>query len=443
MPEIWINYGTTDVILDVMAENLGQMIESGTAVGGGSNDIAGADGDDTDAAAPAAASDAGADGSSHSSEIRGSNNAAGCLAPNDIAERLGAIDLSNPFDLVLMHDSQAVRQVVSSLFALCEQRSVQFPGILADYEILAGIRKGLPEGSVVNEFDAGAMNDGITKRDAVDGGSDYNDNNNNNNNDSNNDTDIGKIKERNLIFVAEAEFDGLFGYETVATRLIRRFGADRMLAAYTKRHGDAPMPGRRTKSMDVATKFADEFEVGGIEIVANAGGVSDVFMGHPSETAVKASAHMESHHMMDVEHQKAMIISTGKASSSATLSDALSSVWNCHASVRGNGLCVLVAECSRGLGSDALRMHIEGRLPSEGLRNPSAYVGGMEDLLFLHDVQKKCQIALVSVLPELYTGSLDIIPLAGMRQTVRYVQEKQGTRQKMSVVMDGSRLVLG
>lgn len=540
MPEIWLNYGATEVVLEIMAENLEETINSGgsgsgnsmvskvgsldgesvmpPAVAGGDDDddgngggggaaaggdattTAATDDGDTDSGGGGSTGHGGGDagaGSDTPAEPADGNGGTDALSDNDAGGRVGAggssidgdddnasdsdaggeaydgasattattttatagsmarardhvpaprqlesgeisdilrdIDVTGPFDLVLLHDSQAVRQVVSSVFMMCEQRAVQFPGILADRDVLPAIKPGLPEGSVAAEFPAGAMGGG---RGYARGGDDGYDG-------------MGSAagsdatgRKRNLVFVAETEFDGLFGYETVSTRLLRRFGSDGMLAAYAKRDGNMPSPGRRTGSYAEAVKFADRFEVGGIDIVASSGGISDIFVGHPSETAAKASASLESGFMLDVEQQRTLIASTGKASSNATLGDALSSVWNCHQAVRDRGLLVLVAECARGLGPDAIRMRVEGRLQPEDLSNPSAYVDGMEDLLFLHEVQKRCQIALVSVLPEMYTKRLGLVSLGGMQESVAYLKKTQGARQKASVVMDGSRLLL-
>ena len=539
MPEIWLNYGATEVVLEIMAENLEETINSGgsgsdnsmvskvgslggesvmppdsagdddgggsgdddgdgdgngggggdtAAEGGGDNgDTGSGDGDGTGhgdigsdggtPAEPAADNNVGADALPDSdadgragaggSSIDGTDDNASdsdagdkaydgvsvvdtttTVAPRmarardhisaprqlesgEISDILRDIDVARPFDLVLLHDSQAVRQVVSSVFMMCEQRAAQFPGILADRDVLPAIKPGLPEGSVAAEFSADVIGGGHGHA----GGGD---------NVSSGDGSAGDVsgKKRNLIFVAEAEFDGLFGYETVSTRLLRRFGSDGMLAAYAKRDGNMPSPGRRTGSFAEAVKFADRFEIDGIDIVASSGGISDIFTGHPSETAAKASASLESGFMLDVERQKTLIASTGKASSNATLGDALSSVWNCHQAVRDRGLLVLVAECARGLGPDAIRMRVEGRLQPEELPNPSTYVDGMEELLFLQEVQKRCQVALVSVLPEMYTKRLGLVSLGGMQESVAYLKKTQGARQKASVVMDGSRLLL-
>lgn len=378
MPEIWLNYGSTEVVLEIMAENLEQTIDSGR----------------------------------------------GALGPEKIIEKLDAIDVSKPFDLVLMHDSQAVRQTVSTLFSLCERRSAPLPGILADRDVMSSVKAGLPEGSVIGEFAAKADGGHLVHG-------------------SNNNDDIEDSQGRSLVFVAEAEFDGLFGYKTVATRLIKRFGSEAMLAAYAKRDGNLPSPGRRSGSLIEATKFADTFEIRGIEAVAGSAGITDIFVGHPSDTTAKASALLESVSIKDIEQaQKTMITSTGKAASNTTLDDALSSLWNCHGAIRNNGLCILVAECARGLGPDAVRMHVEGRLPEERLRNPSEYISGMENLLFLSEVRQKCQIALVSILPEIYMRRLGMIPLAGMKSSVEYILRTQGVRQKVTVIKDGARLLL-
>ncbi len=359
MPEIWLNYGITDVVLDIKAENLEQKIDS--------------------------------EGKT--------------LDDSAINERLGTLDLSKPMELVVMHNSKSVLKIISSLFTLCEQKSKPFPKILADKKILNLVKSGLPEGSSINEFD-----------------------------------DVG-ISNSNLVFIGETEFDGLFGYETVSTRLIKRFGQESMLSAYAKRQGNLPTPGQYPQSLTEAKKFADNFEIQAIELVANSEGIIDFAMGHPSET-VASTKILESNSIKDVGQHKTMVISTGKDSSNDNLGNSFSSLWNCSNAVKRDGLAILVAECKGGLGYDALQQYIEGRLTLEQLRNPSRYVDGMENLLFLSEIQKNFQIALVSILPEFYAKKLGMIPMQGIKYSMDYILKTQGTRQKVAVVTDGARLLL-
>ena len=194
MPEIWLNYGITDVVLDIRAENLEQKIDTDGQI----------------------------------------------LDDSVINEKLSALDLSKPIELVVLHNSKSIQKIISLLFTMCEQKSKPFPKILAEKKILNLVKSGLPEGSSINEFD---------------------------------DVDISNS---NLVFLAEMEFDGLFGYETISTRLIKKFGLDSMLSAYAKRHGNMPASGQYTESLNEAKKFSDGFEIQGIEIVANSQGILDI-----------------------------------------------------------------------------------------------------------------------------------------------------------------------
>ena len=358
MPEIWLNYGITDVVLDIRAENLEQKIDSDGAT----------------------------------------------IEDSAINEKLSSLNLSKPMDLVVLHNSRSIQKIISSLFTICEQKSLPFPNVLAEKKIMNQVKAGMPEGSSINEFEN------------------------------------NELSNSNLVFIGEMEFDGLFGYETISTRLIKKFGQDNMLSAYAKRKGNFPTPGQPTESIEEAKKFSNNFEIQGIEIVANSKGIVDFSIGHPSDT-LSLTKTLESFAIQDIGKQKSMIISTGKDSSNYTLSKSLSSLWNCSNAIQNNGLAILIAECKAGLGSDALQQYLEGRLPLERLQNPTKYIGGMEDLLFLTEVQKNFQIGLVSILPEFYAKKLNLITLSGIKDSMDYILKTQGARQKVAVVSDGARVL--
>ena len=359
MPEIWLNYGITDVVLDIKAENLEQKIDS--------------------------------EGKT--------------LDDSAINEKLNTLDLSKPMELVVLHNSKSILKIISSLFTLCEQKSKPFPKILTDKKILNLVKSGLPEGSSINEFD-----------------------------------DTG-ISNSNLVFMGEMEFNGLFGYETISTRLIKKFGQESMLSAYAKRQGNLPTPGQYPESLTEAKKFVDNFEIQGIEIIANSEGLVDFSIGHPSET-ISSTKILESNSIKDIGQHKTMVISTGKDASNDNLGNSFSSLWNCSNAIKKDGLAILVAECKGGLGYDALQQYIEDRLTIEQLRNPTKYIDGMENLLFLSEIQKNFQIALVSILPEFYAKKLNMISMQGIKYSMDYILKTQGPRQKVTVVTDGARLLL-
>ncbi len=359
MPEIWLNYGKTDIVLDIRAENLDQKLDS-----------------------------------------QGKS-----LTDSELGEKLDSLDLTKQMELVILNNSKSVQKTISTIFEKCEQKSVPKPQILADKTILTHVKSFLPEGSTISEF------------------SDDN------------------LSNSSLVFVGEMDLDGLFGFETIATRLIKKFGNEQMLTAYQQRKGDLPASGEAIDNIQTAKKFTDSFEILGIEIAANQNGIVDLSIGHPSSTMTLSKPFGESA-TKQVEKHRTMMISTGKDASNDTLRKSLSSLWNCSGAIKDNGLAVLLAECKNGIGSEAIQQYIEGRLSLERLKKPAKYVDGMEDLLFLTEIQKRFQVGLVSILPEFYTKKLNLVSFEGIKRAMDYILKIQGIKQKVAVVSDGARILL-
>ncbi|MDE1817858.1 MAG: transcriptional regulator [Thaumarchaeota archaeon] len=361
MPEIWLSYGPTDVVLDVRAENLEKQIESG-----------------------------------------GVN-----LSDSEIASKLESLDMSKPTEFVIMEYSKTTQKIISILLDVCTKKSLPKPKFLVNKSNLNFVKNVFSDPTIsISEFDT------------------------------------SQFSNANLIFIGEMEFDGLFGYNTMSTKLLRRFGKDNMLEAYEKREGNLPLPGYDLQTMQVAKKFTDRFEISSIEIVANQTGIIDVATGHPSST-FSLSKSLSSLTISETEKHRVAIVSTGKETSNETLSKSLSSIWNCSGAIKEEGLVILLAECKTGLGSEAIQQYVEGRMSLEKLKNPSKYVDGMEDLLFLTEMHKKFGIGIVSILPYLYTkNKLEMIPFSGAKETIDYVLKTYGDRQKITIIPDGSHTLL-
>ena len=359
MPEIWLNYGKNDIVLDIKAENLDQQLDSQNK----------------------------------------------SLTDSELGEKLDSLDLTKQIEIVVLNNSKPVQKTISTIFEKCEQKSISKPKILADSTILPYLKSFLPEGSLISEF-----------------------------NDEN-------LSNSSLVFVGEMELDGLFGFETLATRLVKKFGNEQMLTAYQQRKGDLPAPGETIDNIQIAKKFVDSFEILGIEITANQNGIVDLSIGHPSSTMAISKQFSESA-LKQVEKHRTMMISTGKDASNDTLSRSLSSLWNCSGAIKDNGLAVLLGECKNGIGSEAIQQFIEGRMSLDRLKKPAKYVDGMEDLLFLTEIQKRFQIGLVSILPEFYTKKLNMLSFAGIKRAMDYILKIQGIKQKVAVVSDGARILL-
>jgi hypothetical protein len=360
MPEIWLSYGPTDIVLDIRAENLDKKIAAGGTI----------------------------------------------LTDLEISSKLEQIDLTKPTEFVILEYSKSVQKVISILLEKCNQKSIPKPKILVDKSNFHVLKNIFSDPTlIISEFG------------------------------------MSQLSNSNLIFIGEMEFDGLFGFNTVATKLVRRFGKDHMLAAYEKRKGDLPAPGEDLQTFTVAQKFTDAFDISAIEIVANSLGVVDLSVGHPSTTS-SISTSLSSIAINEVGKHRAIIISTGKESSDQTFGRSLSSLWNCSEAIKEEGLAILLAECHNGIGSEAIQQYIEGRMSLDRLKSPAKYVDGMEDLLFLTEIGKKFQIGIVSILPEFYTKKLDMLSFSGIKHAMDHILKTQGARQKISIVSDGSHVLL-
>ena len=245
MPEIWLNYGPTDVVLDIQAENLGQQLTS--------------EGKTLEAA--------------------------------EVNSRLDSLDLTKPLEIIVLNNSKVVQKTLLALFAKCEQKSLRIPRIFAEKKIMDSLKSSLPEGSSILEFE---------KPD---------------------------LSNSNLVFISEMEFDGLFGFESISTRLLRKFGTEEMLLAYEKRKGELPVPGQDVENVSVAKQFVDKFEISAIEIASNSSGIIDLAIGHPSSTTSVSKSFLESA-AKEIGKHRTLIISTGKESSNDSLDKSLSTLWN-------------------------------------------------------------------------------------------------------------------
>ena len=121
----------------------------------------------------------------------------------------------------------------------------------------------------------------------------------------------------------------------------------------------------------------------------------------------------------------------------------MSSLWNCSDAIKNDGLAVLLAECKLGVGSNGIQSFMDGRMNVDHLKRPSQYIDGMENLLYITETQKKFQLGLLSILPTHYTKKLNMKPFNGIEQVMDYILKNQGQQQKVEVISDGARTLLG
>jgi hypothetical protein len=360
MPEIWLKYGSTEVVLDIKAENLLDYVTEDTEQ----------------------------------------------LSDEQINSRLEAVNAENDTQLVVLDNSQYVAKLASMLLDSFMKKGKSFSMCVPS--------------DVVNTYRNTYQDKGIRVSELPD--------------------DPAKLSS-NHVFVSQTAFDPLFGYSGAPTRLLRHFGKQEMFEAYKARSGDLPAPGKTNNALSITQKFADRFNGTSIEAVIGTRGFADIVVDKPAKAHQTAIAKLESFGKVEVEKGKASIASSGNGRS--TLSNALTSLWNCIDAVKEDGSITLLAECRDGFGSSALERLVEGKIDIEDAHNLAEYIDGLENLLYLDAVGEKYELALISTLPDYYAKSrLGFKTFRRIKDALHHILNAYGQRQKVLVVSDASKVLL-
>ena len=111
MPEIWLNYGINDVVLDIQAENFDEKISNNGSV----------------------------------------------LEDTKLVEKLDSLDITKPLELVISNYSTNVQKVITKIFEKYDEKSISKPKIFAQKRIINLIKEYNPEDSIVSEFEENSL----------------------------------------------------------------------------------------------------------------------------------------------------------------------------------------------------------------------------------------------------------------------------------------------
>jgi hypothetical protein len=252
---------------------------------------------------------------------------------------------------------------------------------------------------------------------------------------------IGKFQ--NTIFVSHVALHPMFGFSGVPTMLLRQFFHDKMPEAFLARSGDVPSPGAKTGSLNVALSCTDSLQATSIEIVANSSAIAGIHCGSIGEAFANASAHLASISSAESELAKSAIISaSSEAGTHSTLASSLDSLWNSLHIVKEGGSAVLLAENKNGAGAAAIQMWIDGRIKPENIKQ-QVYLDGLEHLVYLEGLKQRYRLGIVSTVPQYYLRSrLGFHTYSGVKEALQDILSEHGKNHKVLVVSDADIVLL-
>ena len=383
MPEIWLPYGSVEVAVSLKAENLGEEI----------------------------------------------SQQAPPISEETIQETLGKIELEGRTSIFSPKPSNSSLEIIRRILGKFSEQGSDLSTITihTDENNISKIKKNL-DNKKVNIAGIEKPTKKIGKIDGVD-------------------VRIPKALQeaKSRIIITDVGLDPLFGFSGGPVSLIRYFAKNAVAESFRRRKNNYPSPGKESDPSLFANEYADFLnELLSIEVLPSNIGVSGIYYGNLVDAHKSASQQLLETSRVTVGRDiRALIASTSSYENGSTLASSLKAVWNVAGGVNDKGHLALVAECSEGLGSEALKMYVSGRLDVKKMLKSGDYIEGFEDLVYIQTALHRSTLILVSALPDYYTEmKMGFHACRKAGDALSHILSITGARTKVHIIDKGSTTLL-
>ncbi len=225
----------------------------------------------------------------------------------------------------------------------------------------------------------------------------------------------------NTILINKASFDPIFGYSCVPSKIVRsskEIMSDIISNLKEPRVGD-------NDAFSLVYKYLKPLESLSIEVIIHNNIITHAIIGDPIKSAEDTIKILDTY-KIKCNKTKAIIIGSGFT---LTLTDAIKALWNSINVVKKEGIIILLAEGSNGLGLE----------PFNTISNK--YILDKEVMQLLEWASNNYDIGLVTAIPDYYLKKLHLRPFRSINQALNYILDKN-SKQKVTVVHDASNIQL-
>lgn len=251
----------------------------------------------------------------------------------------------------------------------------------------------------------------------------------------------------NLVLLTSVHYDAMFGLTSSASDLLS-ISKDGKSEAFKRSIDELPCSPRKSNASWYATRVLQTCpNVSVIEAIEKtSSGLLGLFYGEPEATHAKVLDFWGRNLSSTLPTKSERVIfGCGGEPNDRTLTEALGrAFFNVveNASLKdSNAKICMLAECSQGLGSDALLRYVTGRFTPGAKLDNFTYFDGLEVLLSFYKVQSELDLAMISTLPKYYGEKFQFKMYSGAREAPLAVVSP-GSRAKISVIPDGSNVVI-
>ncbi len=225
----------------------------------------------------------------------------------------------------------------------------------------------------------------------------------------------------NTLLISRASFDPIFGYDCTPTKIIR---SSYNIMGDIINNIKKPRVGVND-ALSLVYKHLGSLESTSIEVIINDNIITHAVIGDPIKN-IERVINILATYKIKCNRTKAIIIGSGFTS---TLRDALRALWNSINIVKDEGIVVLLAEGSQGLGLEPFNIISK------------KYIPGIEDMILLDWATTNYNIALVTAIPDYYLKKLRLNSFRSIDQAIKYILNKS-SKQKVTVIHDASNIHL-
>jgi hypothetical protein len=356
MPEIWLGYGSTDVVLDIKQENLLYCYP----------------------------------------ELN-------LLSDENIKDTLADIKFSKKTLIFPLSSSKWIKKIISFLIEINKTDSTKEIEIGTFSEYFLQIKNQFDDNIRIFQMDKNVFYEYIKNFD-------------------------------NVIFISQIGYEPLFGFSVTPSMLVRNCVDGLMDEIFHSYEIISPNPGQIGDPLKIALEFYDKLGLYSIEILSNQYGISRLYCGFDSTFIKSSVSNFKSSTNFNLAEQKSLIVSSGvEPENHSTLTNSLYSLWNSIKILKNQGMAVLLAENSYGIGNGALTMYLEGKLNLSQIKKIN-YIKGLEHLIYLENLKNEYYLGLVSSIPFHYTKTkLGLTTFNNVKEVLQNMLTRYGKSNKIAI----------
>jgi hypothetical protein len=246
---------------------------------------------------------------------------------------------------------------------------------------------------------------------------------------------------KGMILISSVHYDPLFGITSAGSDLASL--VQELKGQCFKRSMDELpcQPDKSNASWYSSRLLESAAEVKCLEIIEKSNlGITSLSFGSPGAAHQQTLEYWKNNLKIDLPSKaERVIFGCGGLENDTTLTRAFArSFFNIvsSATLEEAKVCML-AECSHGLGSEALLRFVTGRYEPRTKLDPLDYFDGLEVLISFYRVQGDLELTILTTLPHFYASKFDFKTIRGAKDAPSSLVQ-QGSRAKILVVPDAS-----